>query len=124
MKRKDSNKKIDKIIESVEKNGFNIEELVTELKALRELALIEEDPLVVKILRLAYEHLEENETFAVFTQKPEVDEEGEEIEDEENENESMTAEEHFSYFMNLLIKADNKYNREELQYIKAQLLGR
>lgn len=122
MKRKDSNKKIDKIVSSVEKEGFNIEALVSEMKSLRELALIEEDPLVVKILRLAYEHLEENNTFEVFTQKPDVDEDGEEIADDSNEQ--MTPEEHFTYFMNLLINAENKYNREELQYIKGQLLGR
>jgi hypothetical protein len=68
---------------------------------------LEQDPLVVKLLRLTYEFLKENESFDVQAQYDE-DEEGNEypIEIEEKEN--------LLYLLNLLKNADHKINREEM----------
>ena len=61
--------------------------LIETLKELRNIALQEQDPLVVKTLRLMYEFIEENKNFNVQAQYEEDDEGNEyplEIEDTEN----------------------------------------
>ncbi len=110
-----ANIKLDEIIAKVEKKGIEASGLVADLKSLRELALQEQDPLVVKVLRLTYEFLEENKCFDVQAQYEE-DEEGneypvEEIEDKEN----------LLYLLNLLKNADHKINREEIKDYRSAL---
>lgn len=103
-----ANIKLDEIIKKVETNGILAEGLIEDLKALREYALKEQDPLVTKVLRLTYEYLEQNEAFDVQAQYEE-DEDGNEypleIEDKEN----------LLYLLNLLKNADHKINREEIK---------
>lgn len=120
MKLQQSNKKIEAIVTSIEANGIQLPSLVEELTALRELALKEEDPLVTKTIRLVYECLEETENFQTFVfDEPDEDEEGNEIPGEElNEVDSLV------YFLNLLKKTENKYNRDEIQVVKHQLLDK
>lgn len=112
-----ANQKIEEIISLVDKKGILAEDLIAELKKLREFALLEKDPLVTKVLRLSYEFLEENKTFDVQAQYEEDEEENEyplEIEDQEN----------FLYLLNLLIKADHKINREEIKDYRSALKER
>jgi hypothetical protein len=120
MKLQQSNKKIEAIVTSIEANGIQLPSLVEELTALRELALKEEDPLVTKTIRLVYECLEETENFQTFVfDESDEDEEGNEIPGEElNEVDSLV------YFLNLLKKTENKYNRDEIQVVKHQLLDK
>ena len=114
MKSAAANKKLDEIIALVEKKGLEAPQLIDELKALREYAIKEQDPLVTKVLRLSYEFLGENGTFDVQAQFDE-DEEGNEypmeIEDKEN----------FLYLLNLLQNADHKINREEIKDYRTAL---
>ena len=109
-----ANKKLDAIIEKVEKEGIKAAGLIEDLKELREFALKEQDPLVVKVLRLTYEFLIEREAFDVKGQFEE-DEEGNEypleIEDQEN----------LLYLLNLLKNADHKINREEIKDYRTAL---
>lgn len=114
MKTATANKKLDEIIASVEKKGIEAPKLVSDLKSLRELALQEQDPLVVKVLRLTYEFLEENKCFDVQAQYEE-DEEGNEypIDIEDNEN--------LLYLLNLLKNAEHKINREEIKDYRSSL---
>ncbi len=109
-----ANQKLDKIIEKVEKQGVTAPGLIDDLKDLRQSALLEQDPLVVKVLRLTYEFLDENECFDVQAQFEE-DEEGNEypveIEDKEN----------LLYLLNLLRNADHKINREEIKDYRSSL---
>ena len=109
-----ANKKLDAIIEKVEKNGVLAEGLIEELKELREFALKEQDPLVTKVIRLAYEYLSENQAFDVQAQYDE-DEDGSEypIEIEDKEN--------LLYLLNLLKNADHKINREEIKDYRTSL---
>lgn len=109
------NTKIEAIIKKVEKEGILTKGLIDDLKDLRELAKKEQDPLVVKVLRLTYEYLTENEAFDVEGQYDE-DEEGNEyplegIEDQEN----------LLYLLNLLINAEHKINREEIKDYRSAL---
>ena len=77
MKTQDANDKLDAILAKVEKKGVEAPKLIETLKDLRNIALQEQDPLVVKTLRLMYEFIEENKNFSVQAQYEE-DEEGNE----------------------------------------------
>lgn len=114
MKTAIANKKLEEIIAKVEKGGVLYAGIVDDLKELREQALKEQDPLVVKVLRLTYEFLQENESFDVQAQYEE-DEEGNEypieIEDQEN----------LLYLLNLLKNAEHKINREEIKDYRSSL---
>ena len=114
MKTLRANQKLEQIIANVEKKGLEAPKLIDDLKELREMALLEQDPLVVKSLRLTYEFLQENECFDVEAQYEE-DEEGNEypIEIEDKEN--------LLYFLNLLKNADHKINREEIKDYRSAL---
>ncbi|MDP4596573.1 MAG: hypothetical protein NWS92_06340 [Crocinitomicaceae bacterium] len=114
MKTLRANQKLEQIIANVEKKGLEAPKLIDDLKELREMALLEQDPLVVKSLRLTYEFLQENECFDVEAQYEE-DEEGNEypIEIEDKEN--------LLYFLNLLKNAEHKINREEIKDYRSAL---
>jgi len=104
-----SQEKLTQIIRSVEKSGVTAKNLIQELKALRELAKIEKDPLVIKLLRFTYEYLQENETFDV---------EGQFEEDEEGNRfpiEGIDDKENLVYLLTLMQNAEQKINREELK---------
>lgn len=109
-----ANKKLESIIANVEKGGVTYKGVVEDLKELREQALKEQDPLVVKVLRLAYEFIQDRNGFEVQAQFEE-DEEGNEypleIDDKEN----------FLYLLNLLKNADHKINREEIKDYRTSL---
>jgi hypothetical protein len=114
MKLEAANKKLESIIANVEKNGLSADNLIDDLKELREYALKEQDPLVTKVLRLSYEYLGENNAFDIQAQFEEDEEENEypiDIEDVEN----------FLYLMNLLKNADHKINREEIKDYRTAL---
>lgn len=114
MKTEVGNQKLEALIKKVDKSGVATKGLVDDLKALRVVAKEEEDPLVTKVLRLMYEFIDENKTFAVEGQYDE-DEEGNEypleVEDDEN----------LSYLLNLLLRADHKINREEIKDYRTSL---
>lgn len=109
-----ANKKLETIIANVEKDGILYPSVIEDLKELREQALKEQDPLVVKVLRLSYEYLQDRESFDVQAQYEE-DEEGNEypleIDDQEN----------FLYLLNLLKNAEHKINREEIKDYRTAL---
>jgi len=114
MKTLRANQKLEQIIANVEKKGLEAPRLIEDLKELREMALLEQDPLVVKVLRLTYEFIQENECFDVEAQYEE-DEEGNEYPIEIDDNENLL------YFLNLLKNADHKINREEIKDYRAAL---
>lgn len=114
MKTLRANQKLEQIIANVEKKGFEAPKLIEDLKELREMALLEQDPLVVKSLRLTYEFLQENDCFDVEAQYEE-DEEGNEYPIEIDDKENLL------YFLNLLKNADHKINREEIKDYRSAL---
>ena len=108
MKTQAANDKLDAILAKVEKKGVDTPKLIETLKDLRNVALQEQDPLVVKTLRLTYEFLAEKKCFNVQAQYEEDDEGNEyplEIEDTEN----------LVYLLTLLKDAEHKINREEIK---------
>lgn len=114
MKTGKANKQVEKVIKLVEKEGILAKSLITELKELREHALSEEDPLLAKVTRLSYEYLEENKAYDVQAQWEEDEEGGEyplELEDQEN----------LLDLLNLLLRSDNKVNRQEIKEYRTAL---
>ncbi len=109
-----ANKKLDEVIEKVEKKGLAASKLIDDLKELREFALKEQDPLVTKVLRLTYEFLGENDGFDVQAQYEE-DEEGNEYPIEIDDKENLL------YLLNLLKNAEHKINREEIKDYRTAL---
>jgi hypothetical protein len=130
--------KIDAIVADVNKNGIVAENLIKQLEELREIAKVEQDPLVVKTLRLVYFYIEDEGYFDLnLLAEEEVDEleeeevEGVEIEDQiEEEEEEVDIEkvedfeerrQNFVYFLNLIKDSQNEYNRVEIKKIRTYL---
>lgn len=101
MNTESANKELDKLIKDIEKNGIQPDKNIPVIQKIREAALAENDPLVTRALRLAWQHLENNGAFELnFLQ-----------EDDEN----ATPEENLIYMLNLCVKSENTYNRDELR---------
>lgn len=104
-------KLLNKLIDDVENNGIITNTVVDDLKSLREHAVEEKRPLLAKVIRLAYEHIEAYKTFAVGIPEEEPIEGYEEsVEAEESE-----PQESLLYLFNLLAEPDNKTNRLDLR---------
>lgn len=114
MKTAIANKKLETIISKVEKEGVAYKGLIDDLKELREQALKEQDPLVVKVLRLTYEFLLDRNAFDVQAQYEE-DEEGNEYPLEIDDKENLL------YLLDLLKNAEHKINREEIKDYRTAL---
>ena len=133
--------KVDSIIEDVTKNGIIAENMIKELKELREIARVEQDPLVIKTLRLVYTYIEDEGSFDLNLLEEEeieeleeedeagIDAEAKEEEEEEEEEiyEFSTVEdfeekrENFLYFLSLIKESENEYNRKELKKLRSFL---
>ena len=114
MLREESNAKLDKVIKQLEK-GFDEAKLVKSLMDLREDALKDEDPLLAKTFRLSSEYITENNCFD-YTVEKEEDEEGEEFIIEPGSDS-----ENLIYLLQLIKKAENKFNREEIKEMRTFL---
>ncbi|MFI1770946.1 hypothetical protein [Thalassobellus citreus] len=103
-------KLIDKILANLDETGINTEALIEDIKALREFALEAQIPLVVKVLRLTYEHIEANESFLIpiLDDEP-IEEEGVVLEADSNPVESL------KYLISLIKNLDNKMNIADLK---------
>lgn len=105
-------KLIEKIQKDLIKNKFEVESIITDLKKVREYSLEEQNPVVTKALRLAYEHLESNNAFFIGIPDDEpLDDETETttIISKENDLES------FEYFLSLLTDLSKKNNLLDLK---------
>ncbi len=90
--------RIEKLRKSIGKDGVSPEELVKELREIREeVKTLDKYPLVVRALRLVYEYIEQAGTFDIQF-----------LED------SADPVENLDYYLQLLEHPDNPYNQEEL----------
>ncbi|MDH7446513.1 hypothetical protein [Aquimarina sp. 2201CG14-23] len=111
MENKKALKLIDKILTDLEKSGINTDVLIEDLKSLRSFALEQQVPLVVKVLRLTYEHIEENDSFLIPIPDDEPIEENEApVEKSEDQN----PVESLKYLISLLKDLKNKMNVMDL----------
>ena len=65
MENKQALQLLDKNLKELIKNKFSVAAIVADLKTIRELSLDLQNPAVTKSLRLAYEHLENNNAFLI-----------------------------------------------------------
>lgn len=114
-------KLLNKIQRDLMRNGIISNTIVEDLKELRSLVVEENIPLLAKVTRLTYEHIDEHNDFliAIPDDEPlEVDEETEEIEVVETED--VTGQESLEYMLSLMAEHSNKLNEMELRdYVKA-----
>jgi hypothetical protein len=98
------------------RNGIIINTIVEDLKTLRELVVEEGNPLLAKVIRLSFEHIETYEGFEVAIPQDEPLE-GEEVTEEEEE---ITGRESLDYLLSLMADSRNKINEIELrEYVSA-----
>lgn len=121
MENPSAQKLIKKIQVDLFKNGFVAETMIADLKRLREYALEEQNPVLVKAIRLTYEHLEENGAFLIPIPDDEpVDEETELITEENKSTENNI--ESLEYLLSLFSDLSKKNNLLDLkEYNKAFL---
>ncbi len=114
-------KLLNKIQRDLMRNGIIINTLVEDLKELRKLVVEENIPLLAKVTRLTYEHIEENEDFLIAIPEDEPLEEDETVEEVETESsEEVTGKESLEYMLSLMAEHSNKLNEMELrEYVKA-----
>lgn len=119
MENKNAIKLIDRILENLDKTGVNKDVLVDDIKELRTYAIEEQVPLVVKVLRYTYEHIEENNTFLIPVLSDEPLNEGGSI--IENDNDSPV--ESLKYLITLIRNLKNKGNISDLKEYKELLIA-
>lgn len=102
------------------RNGIITNTLVEDLKELRPFAVEEQNPLLAKVIRLTYEHLETYQTFDIPI--PE-DEPLEGVEEDEEETKSVDPQESLDYLLSLMAEPKNKINALELREYSNNLIA-
>lgn len=116
MKNPKAIKLLNKLISDAEQNGIIINTVVADLKKLRPYAVEEEKPLLAKVIRLACEHIEEYETFAVGIPEEEpIEDHEEEFDADDRNGEAHDPSESFLFLLNLIAEPNNKANRLDLR---------
>ncbi len=116
MENKNSVKLTDKILDNLDETGINTDALIDDIKALRAYALEEQIPLVVKVLRLTYEHIEKYNTFHI----PILDDEP--IDDKYVAGEKDPVES-LKYVLSLTKNLNNKLNISDLKEYRDALIA-
>ena len=119
MENKKAIKLIDKILENLDKTGINTDTLIDDIKELRTYALEEQIPLVVKVLRFTYEHIEENNSFLI----PILDDEPIDEESSVEEEDISSPVESLKYLLSLTKNLKNKGNISDLKEYKELLIN-
>lgn len=94
------------------RNGIVTNTIVEDLKELRNYAVEEDDPLLAKVIRLTYEHIN---TFGTFDIPIPEDEPVDELEENENSEEATTPEESLDYLLSLMADPTIKNNEMDLR---------
>ncbi len=121
MENKKANKLVDKILGNLDKTGINTDVLIDDIKELRTYALEEQVPLVVKVLRYTYEHIEENNSFLIPILEDEPENEEDSI--EEKEEQEVSPVESLKYLISLTKNLNNKINISDLKEYKELLMA-
>jgi len=104
-------KLLDKIQRDLMRNGLIINTIVDDLKELRPFAVEEEDPLLAKVIRLTYEHIEEYQTFDI----PIPDDEPLDEAEEATASPDTNPEESLDYLLSLMSDTSIKNNEIDLR---------
>lgn len=96
-----ANKKIEALLASVRKK-FNAEEVIEGMKELREMAREEKNPALVKICRLCYEYIEQNDHFDI----------------EFGDDEDDLGMPEIEYLLELMLHFEKEINQQEIREIR------
>ena len=115
---------IDKILKNLDETGINSDTLVDDIKKLRAYA-IDQDvkiPLVVKVLRMTYEHILENDSFLIasLVDEPIEDADGDDVPED---IEVVSPVDNLKYLVALTRNLNNKGNIADLREYKALLMA-
>jgi len=113
-------KLLNKIQRDLMRNGIITNTLVEDLKELRPFAVEEQNPLLAKVIRLTYEHIETYQTFDIPI--PE-DEPLEGVEETDEETQSVDPQESLDYLLSLMAEPKNKINALELREYSNNLIA-
>lgn len=109
-------KLLNKIQRDLMRNGIIINTLVDDLKELRKIIVEEGNPLLAKVIRLSFEHIETYESFNIAIPEDDPVEEGEDAPLQEE----TTGQESLDYLLSLMADSSNKVNEIELrEYVSA-----
>ena len=112
---------IKEIKENIAKNGIT-KSISDDLKVLRKIVVDENQPLLAKVIRLTYQHIEKNGTFnvAIPEDEPLEDANGNIIETEKEET-KINPEESLNYLLSNMLDLDNKTNIADIRAFVADL---
>ena len=111
MKNPKAQKLLDKIQRDLMRNGIVTNTIVEDLKELRNYAVEEDDPLLAKVIRLTYEHID---TYGSFEIPIPEDEPVDELEENDN-SEDTSPEESLDYLLSLMADPTIKNNEMDLR---------
>jgi len=118
MQNKQAIQLIEKIQKEIFQNKLNIDSAINDLKKVREITMEENNPVLTKALRLAFEHLEENNAFLIEIPNDESLDDENKIEAPKYSKENNI--ESFDYFLSLVTDCSKKNNLLDLrEYNKA-----
>lgn len=115
MKNQKGQKLLDKIQRDLMRNGIIVNTIAEDLKELRPYAVEEEDPLLAKVIRLTYEHIETFHTFDI----PIPDDEPLDENEEASTAPDSDPQESLDYLLSLMSDTSIKNNEMDLrEYIR------
>lgn len=102
------------------RNGIITNTIVEDLKELRVFAVDEKEPLLAKVIRLTYEHVD---TYGTFDIPIPEDEPVEGFENEGDEEKEVDPIESLDYLLSLMAESKNKINSLELREYSNNLIA-
>lgn len=118
MENNKAQKLLNKIQGDLMQNGIVTNTIVEDLKALRPYAVEENNPLLAKVIRLTFEHIE---TYGTFDIPIPQDEPIEGFEEEEIDDSETDPKESLDYLLSLISESQNKINEQELREYSSAL---
>ncbi len=112
MKNPKGHKLLVKIQRDLMRDGIVINTIVENLKELRPYAVEEENPLLAKVIRLTYEHIENYQTFNIPIPADEPLDENEEVESTSSE---FDPQESLDYLLSIMLDTTIKNNHMDLR---------
>ena len=103
---------------NLDETGINTDVLIEDIKKLRAYALEEQVPLVVKVLRYTYEHIENNTSFLI----PMLDDEPIDEEGTVAEANDASPLESLKYLISLMKNLNHKMNISDLKEYRDLLM--
>ena len=111
MKNPKGHKLLDKIQRNLMRNGIIINTIVEDLKELRPYAVEDENPLLAKVIRLTYEHIENYQAFNIPIPEDEPLDENEEV----SASSEFDPQESLDYLLSIMFDTTIKNNQMDLR---------